>query len=87
MNGRIVSRIFSLMLILGVVFISARGSVVNAEDLSIKALNSICTPTIEVMPLGDSITTGKYSGHDREESVPEDDIGYRKDLRDLHQFI
>ncbi|MFC1923242.1 putative Ig domain-containing protein [Chloroflexota bacterium] len=46
-------------------------------------MNSICDGTIEVMPLGDSITTGKYSGHDTDVSVPEDDIGYRKDLWDL----
>ena len=44
---------------------------------------SICTSPIKVMPLGDSITTGKYSGHDTDISVPEDDIGYRMDLRGL----
>lgn len=42
---------------------------------------------IRVMPLGDSITLGKYSGHDPVPGVdePEDDIGYRKDLWDLLQ--
>ena len=39
------------------------------------------------MPLGDSITVGKYSGHDPVAGVdvPGDDIGYRKDLWDLLQ--
>ena len=35
------------------------------------------------MPLGDSITTGKYSGQDTSDGADADDIGYRKDLWDL----
>jgi lysophospholipase L1-like esterase len=37
------------------------------------------------MPLGDSITSGKYSGHDTNDTLEGalDDIGYRKDLWDL----
>ena len=50
---------------------------------SANQVTNICTDEIKVMPLGDSITTGKYSGHDTRESVPEDDIGYRKDLWEL----
>ncbi len=48
-------------------------------------LNSICTDEISVMPLGDSITTGKYSGHDTSDTSQGalDDIGYRMDLRNL----
>ena len=45
----------------------------------------LCPDEIKVMPLGDSITTGKYSGNDPG-NTPEgakDDIGYRKDLWDL----
>ena len=84
MKERTVNRIFSLILILGVVFISTRGSVASADTLGISTLNSICDPTIEVMPLGDSITTGRYSGiiiRDPEDAG--DDIGYRKDLWEL----
>ena len=46
---------------------------------------SICTSPIKVMPLGDSITTGKYSGHDtsNDPGADKDDIGYRKDLWEL----
>ena len=50
---------------------------------SANQVTNICTDEIKVMPLGDSITTGKYSGHDLSEGVPEDDIGYRKDLWEL----
>ena len=61
-----------------------RGSAANADTLGISTLNSICDGTIEVMPLGDSITTGKYSGfYTTDPAVAGDDIGYRKDLRDL----
>jgi len=34
------------------------------------------------MPLGDSITVGKYSGPDRNPGADNDDIGYREDLYD-----
>ncbi len=34
------------------------------------------------MPMGDSITVGKYSGHDTSNGANGDDIGYRKDLKD-----
>ena len=52
---------------------------------SANQVTNICTDEIKVMPLGDSITTGKYSGHDPDPDVdePEDDIGYRKDLWEL----
>ncbi len=45
----------------------------------------LCPAEIKVMPLGDSITTGKYSGNDTSDTAQgaEDDIGYRKDLWDL----
>lgn len=42
-----------------------------------------CMEEIRVMPLGDSITTGKYSGHNTEKGASADDIGYRKDLWDM----
>ena len=38
--------------------------------------------TIKIMPLGDSITVGKYSGSNTSSSAASDDIGYRKDLHD-----
>ena len=47
------------------------------------AIDSICTNPVEIMPLGDSITVGKYSGTDPSDGADADDIGYRKDLRDL----
>ncbi|MFC1923241.1 putative Ig domain-containing protein [Chloroflexota bacterium] len=56
---------------------------INANAAHSAESFSICTSPIKVMPLGDSITAGKYSGHDTDESVPEDDVGYRKDLWDL----
>jgi lysophospholipase L1-like esterase len=43
----------------------------------------ICADEIKVMPLGDSITTGKYSGNDISPGADADDIGYRKDLWNL----
>jgi lysophospholipase L1-like esterase len=43
----------------------------------------ICADEIKVMPLGDSITTGKYSGNDILPGADADDIGYRKDLWNL----
>jgi hypothetical protein len=44
----------------------------------------LCSDEIKVMPLGDSITTGKYSGSDTSDPQgAEDDIGYRKDLWDF----
>ena len=47
------------------------------------ATNSICASPVEVMPLGDSITTGKYSGPDPSNGADADDIGYREDLWNL----
>lgn len=44
---------------------------------------SICDTPVRIMPLGDSITVGKYSGLDTSEGADSDDIGYRKDLKDL----
>ena len=45
---------------------------------------SICTSPIKVMPLGDSITTGKYSGTNiLDPAGAGDDIGYRMDLWEL----
>ena len=58
-------------------------SMYPSVNVSANQVTNICTDEIKVMPLGDSITTGKYSGHDTSESVPEDDIGYRKDLWEL----
>ena len=42
----------------------------------------VCSKDFKVMPLGDSITTGKYSGNDSDDTAQGalDDIGYRKDL-------
>ena len=42
----------------------------------------VCSKDFKVMPLGDSITTGKYSGNDTDDTAQGalDDIGYRKDL-------
>jgi lysophospholipase L1-like esterase len=39
-----------------------------------------CTNTVKIMPLGDSITQGKYSGENPDPNVSNDDIGYRRDL-------
>jgi hypothetical protein len=46
---------------------------------------AFCTDLFKLMPLGDSITVGKYSGHDtsNDPGAELDDIGYRKDLWDL----
>jgi lysophospholipase L1-like esterase len=48
-------------------------------------VTSVCTDEIKVMPLGDSITTGKYSGDDTSDTPAgaQDDIGYRKDLWEM----
>lgn len=43
---------------------------------------SICSTPVKIMPVGDSITVGKYSGHDTSNGANGDDIGYRKDLKD-----
>lgn len=61
------------------------GSVQPGFEASANQPISICTDEIKVMPLGDSITTGKYSGYDTSDTVAgaQDDIGYRKDLREM----
>lgn len=52
------------------------GAVRTVEPLS------ICSTPVKIMPVGDSITVGKYSGHDTGNGANGDDIGYRKDFKD-----
>ena len=66
-----------------VFFFSFAGSSYSVDASGTNAVQSICTGTIEVMPLGDSITVGKFSGIDTSDGADSDDIGYRKDLWDL----
>jgi lysophospholipase L1-like esterase len=72
----IVFVVFAMLLATGIKVV--HGNALNQEPY-------ICSSEIKVMPLGDSITTGKYSGNDTSDSPQgaEDDIGYRKDLWDL----
>ena len=69
--------------LLGMVLLAT--SMLPQGRASAAQVTNICTDEIKVMPLGDSITTGKYSGHNTDESAPEDDIGYRKDFWELLQ--
>ena len=59
-------------------------SLVPMSEASANQAATFCGGDIKVMPLGDSITSGKYSGHDTTHpGAFDDDIGYRKDLWDL----
>ena len=57
---------------------------INANAAHSAESVSICTSPIKVMPLGDSITYGKYSGTNiLDPAGAGDDIGYRMDLWEL----
>ena len=60
-------------------------SVYPLREAGANQIKSVCTDEIKVMPLGDSITTGKYSGNDTSDTIAGalDDIGYRKDLWEM----
>jgi hypothetical protein len=84
MTRRKITRIIRAVICIGFLILSLVAPGSGVEAASPMAIDSICTPTVEVMPLGDSITTGKYSGTDTTDPAGAgDDIGYRKDLRDL----
>jgi lysophospholipase L1-like esterase len=75
----------SLTLLVRVLFIVIFMIVQPGSLASASQAKSVCADDIKVMPLGDSITSGKYSGHDTSDTSQGalDDIGYRKDLWDL----
>jgi hypothetical protein len=74
-----------LVMIVIIIILSLEGTRIGVGATSPNNVDSICEGTIEVMPLGDSITVGRFSGHDTSDDpeVPEDDISYRYDLWNL----
>lgn len=68
------------VLALGIVLIGI-GGVIGAQGAS--SVPAFCNNPFKLMPLGDSLTMGKYTGLDTSIGAEEDDIGYRMDLKNL----
>ena len=84
MSGRRISLLVRLVISAGLLIVVLAQTVKFASAAHSGVSFSICTSPIKVMPLGDSITTGKYSGDDiTDPAGAGDDIGYRKDLQEL----
>lgn len=81
-RGRIlsISLRFTAILALSLIWVVRNGSGVSATG-KVEPL-SICSTPVKIMPMGDSITVGKYSGNNTNPGANGDDIGYRKDLKD-----
>ena len=78
LNGDGIRKAISIGLLLGILTFGAVGD--SWSGISVKANGAVLH--CKVMPLGDSITTGKYSGTNTSPGADSDDIGYRKDLHD-----
>ena len=80
----VINLLVRLVISAGLLIIALGQTEQNANAAHSEASFSICTSPIKVMPLGDSITTGKYSGIDTSDPAGAgDDIGYRLDLWQL----
>lgn len=77
---RKVYRLIRGFLILPVLLVGLIGT---GDAQSASSLPAFCTNSFKLMPLGDSLTMGKYSGHNITPGYEIDDIGYRKDLKEM----
>ena len=77
-NWMLIRKEIIILLLIGVLAFGVVGD--SWSGMSAQAVGPL---DCKVMPLGDSITVGKYSGNDTSNGADSDDIGYRKDLHDL----